>query len=216
MSVALPKLSAAERPASVLDKHATLWDWRRRVFDLYAQIRAMPDPEAAARLWQETRKELFRGHPQTPLDEGGALPSYFAYDPTLRFEVALAPPRNTTLHHMPVGRDGVVNLTPFATTDGLAAPLGGELTLYWIEGYGGGTFLPFLDATSGAASYGGGRYLLDTIKGADLGQTPDGRLILDFNFAYSPSCVYSPRWVCPLAPSANRLPAPIAAGERIA
>ncbi len=67
------------------------------------------------------------------------------------------------------------------------------------ESYGGGLFLPFKDATAGTSSYGGGRYLLDTVKGSDLG-TDGGELILDFNFAYNPSCSYDPRWVCPLAP----------------
>jgi hypothetical protein len=38
--------------------------------------------------------------------------------------------------------------------------------------------------------------------------------VLDFNFAYNPSCSYDPRWVCPLAPPGNRLPVPIRAGER--
>ena len=91
------------------------------------------------------------------------------------------------------------------------------LTLYWLDGYGGGLFLPFADATSGAttagaATYGGGRYLLDTAKGADLGSRR-GRLILDFNFAYHPSCVYSDHWSCPLAPTTNRLNIAIGSGE---
>ena len=103
---------------------------------------------------------------------------------------------------------------PFAVTQGLDAALGGELTLYWMRGYCGGVFLPFADATSGRETYGGGRYLLDTIKSADLGETADGRTVLDFNFAYNPSCAYSPRWTCPLAPRANRLPNPVRAGER--
>ena len=81
-----------------------------------------------------------------------------------------------------------MRLRPFARTDGLAAALGRELTLFWVEGYGGGVFLPFADATSGRESYGGGRYLLDGIKGADLGFAADGRAVLDFNFAYFPSC----------------------------
>ena len=113
------------------------------------------------------------------------------------------------------GGDGAIRITPFARTLGLERRLGGELTLYWIAGYGGGAFLPFQDATSGGETYGGGRYLLDTIKGADLGQAPDGRVILDFNFAYNPSCAYSDRWVCPLAPAANLLPAAVRAGERM-
>jgi uncharacterized protein (DUF1684 family) len=89
-----------------------------------------------------------------------------------------------------------------------------ELPLYWLEGYGGGLFLPFADGTSGRTTYGAGRYLLDTVKGADLG-TADGRLVLDFNFAYNPSCAYDPRWACPLAPPANRLPIEVRAGERV-
>src|SRR5207247_3980420 len=89
-----------------------------------------------------------------------------------------------------------------------------QLELYWLEGYGGGLLLPFCDATSGEETYAGGRYLLDTVKGADLG-VEQGRLILDFNFAYHPSCVYDLRWVCPLTPAPNRLPVPIRVGERL-
>ncbi|MBB3660797.1 hypothetical protein FHX15_006068 [Rhizobium sp. BK650] len=113
------------------------------------------------------------------------------------------------------GSDGELSMRSFARTTGLDARLGGELTLYWIEGYGGGVFLPFADATSGSETYGGGRYLLDTIKGADLGVVrPDGKLVLDFNFSYFPSCAYSSRYVCPLAPSGNRLAGAVRAGER--
>jgi uncharacterized protein (DUF1684 family) len=55
------------------------------------------------------------------------------------------------------------------------------------------------------------------VKGGDLGMSEDGeRLVLDFNYAYNPSCSYDPRWSCPLAPLENRLEAPIRAGERLA
>jgi uncharacterized protein (DUF1684 family) len=75
-------------------------------------------------------------------------------------------------------------------------------------------FLSFRDATGGKSTYGGGRYLYDTIKGADLG-TVGGEILLDFNYAYHPSCHYNPLWVCPLAPPENRLRFPIEAGERL-
>jgi hypothetical protein len=192
----------------------SLWDWRRRVADLWHDVRAAATPEAGWRLWRETRAELFAHHPQTPLEPGGALPAYFDYDPALRFAVWLKAARQTKPLFLPAGADGEVKLEPFAETAGLAEALGGELTLYWVTGYGGGVFLPFLDATSGKETYGGGRYLLDTIKSADHGALPDGRTILDFNFAYNPSCYYSPRWVCPLAPRGNRLPAAVRGGER--
>jgi uncharacterized protein (DUF1684 family) len=197
---------------------AELWDWRRRVADVYAAVRGTEDPRVAWEHWRAARDELFGGHPQTPLD-AAALPgfrglAYFPYDPALRFRVRLVPGDGGTLE-IPAGGDGTVTLCRFARTDGLRAALGGELSLFWMSGYGGGVFLPFADATSGRQSYGGGRYLLDTIKSADLGRDGDC-VVLDFNFAYFPSCAYSPHWVCPLAPAENRLPGAVRGGERLA
>jgi uncharacterized protein (DUF1684 family) len=90
------------------------------------------------------------------------------------------------------------------------------LGLFWIEGYGGGLFLPFRDSSNGGETYGGGRYLYDAIKGADLGSSADGAdlIPLDFNYAYNPSCAYNEQWVCPLAPRENWLPFPVEAGEK--
>jgi uncharacterized protein (DUF1684 family) len=53
------------------------------------------------------------------------------------------------------------------------------------------------------------------VKGADLGQgsAPES-LVLDFNFAYNPSCAYDPAWACPLAPAGNTVRAEIPVGER--
>jgi uncharacterized protein len=99
----------------------------------------------------------------------------------------------------------------------LEGPLAGErLAVFWISGYGGGLFLPFRDATSGAETYGAGRYLLDTLKSADHGgDAARGELLLDFNMAYHPSCAYDPRWSCPLAPPESRLFPAVRAGERL-
>ena len=195
----------------------TLWDWRRQTADLYAAVRAAPDPEHAWRQWCAARDRMFRTHPQTPIERDqasrfGGL-KLFPYDPALRFTVRLLPDEGAA-ELFPAGADGDLHVVPFAQTDGLAAALGGELTLYWLLGYGGGTFLPFKDATSGRSTYGGGRYLLDTIKGADLGVAMDGRTVLDFNFAYNPSCAYSSRYICPLAPPGNRFPTSVRAGEK--
>ena len=193
----------------------TLWDWRRRVADLYAQVRAEPDPARAWLHWRAVRDGLYRTHPQTPLEDTGpfqALP-FYDYDPALRFLVDIAPVAGDELM-LPAGHDGELRLQPFGRTIGLQQALGGELTLYWLQGYCGGVFLPFADATSGIETYGGGRYLLDTIKSADLGVAADGRRVLDFNFAYNPSCAYSVRYVCPLSPRGNRLPRAVKGGER--
>jgi uncharacterized protein (DUF1684 family) len=210
---------AAASAADVLEDHIGLWEWRRRTAELYAEIRAFDDPEFAWRLWRDTRDELFRGHPQSPLDAPrrrafGGL-ELFDYDPAFRCVVDLAPARAAATHDLSGGRDGYVQLIPFARTEGLLDRFGGELTLYWLGGYGGGVFLPFRDATTGRATFGGGRYLLDGIKGADLGVDAEGRAVLDFNFAYNPSCAYSARWICPLAPQENTLPVAIHAGERL-
>ena len=192
-----------------------LLDWKRRVFDLYAAVRALP-PEPGWELWRDTRDELFRRHPQSPLpaDRRGSFEGleYWPYDPRARVAAELedveAPPEEVETS----GHEQIL-FRPFARA---SFELGGErlsLEVVWLEAYGGGAFLCFRDATSGRKSYGGGRYLLDTVKGADLGEE-NGGLVLDFNFAYNPSCSYDPGWVCPLAPPANRLAVAVEAGER--
>ncbi len=187
-----------------------LLDWKRRVFSLYAAVR-MLKPETAWALWRETRDELFRSHPQSP-HPGYRELVYFPYDPAARvlaeLEDVQAPPQPVATS----GREPML-FRPFARAhfELFGDPL--ALEVYWLEGYGGGIFLPFRDATSGTETYGGGRYVLDTVKGADLGEE-DGKLLLDFNFAYNPSCSYDPGWVCPLAPPANRLAVAVEAGER--
>ena len=194
-----------------------LLDWRRRIFELYQAIRVSSDPRAAWATWRATRDELFTMHPQSPVPQpdrtGFPGLRYFDYEPSTRVlgEVQDAEPKTYDLH---TSEGGTYRFTRFGVARFalLGHPL--ALELYWLEGYGGGTFLPFRDVTSGAETYGAGRYLLDTVKGADLG-TENDRLVLDFNFAYHPSCVYDPRWVCPLAPRENFVPVPIRAGERL-
>jgi uncharacterized protein (DUF1684 family) len=199
------------------DELLTLLDWKRRVFDLYLHVRGATDPAAAWARWRDERDELFGKHPQSPLTEEGRERftglDYFNYDAEARVlaEVADAPVQR---YEIATSGDG----EPYAFTRFAAAgfELHGqelELELFWLEGYGGGLFLPFRDATSGKETYGAGRYLLDTVKGADLGLEGD-RLVIDFNFAYNPSCAYDPQWVCPLAPPPNRLLVEVRAGEK--
>jgi len=92
-----------------------------------------------------------------------------------------------------------------------------SLVVLALIGYGGGLFVPFRDSTSGTETYGGGRYLVDTAKNTDAGCldiTVGSRdVVIDFNYAYHPSCHYNPRWACPLAPAENWLRAPVRAGE---
>jgi uncharacterized protein len=202
-------------PQPLLD----LLDWKRRIFELYAEIRSSSDPHAAWRRWKTVRHELFRTHPQSPVPPSDRAtfhgPEYFEYEPAARVlaRVEEAPPERYDIATSGES-EGSYSFTRFARAVFEFDGVENSLELYWLEGYGGGLFLPFRDATAGLESYGAGRYLFDTVKGADLGKTDDGRLVLDFNFAYNPSCAYDPRWVCPLAPPKNRLGIEIRAGER--
>ena len=195
-----------------------LLDWKRQVFGLYEEIRATPDPSAAWARWRQVRNELFSSHPQSPLPEGdrrgfAGLP-FFDYDPDVRVLAEVAPAEPEHYDIATSGEtEGSYGFTRFAIARFELAGGGQELELYWLDGYGGGVFLSFRDGTRGTETYGAGRYLLDTVKGADLGME-EGRLVLDFNFAYNPSCAYDPKWVCPLVPLPNRLKVPIRAGER--
>ena len=192
----------------------TLLGWRRQVAALYAAARAAGDPEAGWRTWRDGRDELFARHPDSPLDEAGravfrGLP-YAPYDPSLRFEAELVPAPPARVE-VPTAADGTVLLDRIGTVTLRSV---GRLDVWWLGGYGGGVFLPLRDGTAGRTTYGGGRYLLDTVKGADLGGD-DARLVVDLNFAYHPSCTYDRRWSCPLAPEGNRVPTPVAAGEQL-
>jgi uncharacterized protein (DUF1684 family) len=194
-----------------------LLDWKRRIFELYAEVRAMDDPRAGWGRWREVRDELFRTHPQSPipLPARGAFAGlpFFDYDPSFRVSAEV---RSAESEHYDIATsgDGTYGFTRFAVArfELSGRPL--ELECYWLDGYGGGLFVAFRDGTAGRETYGAGRYLLDTVKGSDLGMAEDGGLILDFNFAYNPSCAYDPSWVCPLAPPQNRLEVEIRAGER--
>ena len=202
----------------------SLADWRRRVGDLYADVRAESrrDPEAAWRHWTSTREALYREHPQSPVPPD-ARPAfrghYWAYDPRLRFEVAAEPAPPPAPGALALGLpDSGEDTLSFERIAALEIPFAEgprRLSLFWMAGYAGGLFLPFRDGTNGAETYGAGRYLLDAAKSADLGGHVDGRLVLDFNFAYQPSCAFDPKWACPLAPPENRLDLPIRAGERL-
>lgn len=192
-------------------------DWRRRVHALYTRVRETPDAAAAHAIWKSGRDDLFATHPSTPLLPEGR-PSFTGlpitdYDPAWRFELEIVPGEE---RHMDVetGTDGVV---PFELLGSVTVPEVGSLDIWRLSSYGGGIFVPVKDLLHGkhGGTYGGGRYLLDTVKGADLGREgPDGSAwVIDLNFSYNPSCAYDPAWACPLAPLGNRVSAEVPVGE---
>ncbi len=196
--------------------------WRRTVAEIYAAVRKAP-PAGQASAWEVfrvARNDLFKSHPQTPLTAGQRAQfsslAYFPYDPAWRVVATLdrEVERETLAVELPA--EGLFHYTRVARVRFKVEGREAVLDLFWIEGYGGGLFLPFRDATNGVQTYGGGRYLYDAIKGADLGSSADGtgQLLLDFNYAYNPSCAYNEQWVCPLAPVENWLSFPVEAGEK--
>lgn len=221
-----------------LSETLQLADWRRRIADLYAEVRLLSatDVESALELWRTTRERLFREHPQSPVPADkrpGFWARHYPADPALRFEVAVArddAPREPApsglaalggglglAMDLPVSAGGTMSFSRIGHVEVPFAAGPRRLGVYWMAGYAGGIFLPFRDATSGGETYAAGRYLLDSAKSADLGGDPDrGTLVLDFNFAFQPSCAFDPKWACPLAPPENRLDIPIRAGERLA
>ncbi|MDQ3955057.1 MAG: DUF1684 domain-containing protein [Actinomycetota bacterium] len=199
-----------------LDERLQLLDWKRRVFSLYADVRSSPDARKAWVRWRAARDDLFKNHPQSPLPPEQRQTfeglQYFDYDDTYRVQAAVDSVEPDS-YEVPTSGDESFSFTRVGIASLELKGSDTELEVYWLEEYGGGLFIPFRDATSGTETYGAGRYLYDTIKGADLGSDVD-RLVFDFNFAYNPSCSYDPRWICPLAPPPNRFAIPIRAGER--
>lgn len=189
------------------------------MFDIYAQVRRAADaesPSSAHALWRRERDRLFSTHPASPLsEEAKARFSGLAvapYDPELRHVAVIDDDGAGQRMEVATGTDGTVYFEQLGSVDTLA---GGRLAVWRLATYGGGIFLPVRDGLAGTpgGTYGGGRYLLDTIKGAHLGEGPGAALILDYNFLYNPSCAYDERWACPLPGPGNRVDVPLRAGE---
>jgi uncharacterized protein (DUF1684 family) len=203
-----------------MSEHLDLADWRRRTAASYDVLRNDVRAEPARLLgFRAAKDRLFASHPSSPVPAAARRDfrglAYWRYAPALAFSATLEPdpdappldvPRSGPGPGMPYARIGWVSFAVDGTPTRLA--------VYWLNEYAGGIFIPFRDGTSGTETYGGGRYLWDSGKGADLGSSGD-ELVVDFNYAFHPSCVYDPVWSCPLAPPENWLTVPIRAGERL-
>ncbi len=159
---------------------------------------------AAFRARKDAHFRSGRG-PLTDVNGFGGL-SYFPPDPTwnLRLKVERLPPQPVTLATTTPGET-----QPFVTWGVAELPGGERLTLYARQGDAApaALFVPFRDATSGALTYGAGRYLDAPLSGDTVE--------LDFNRAYHPYCAYSDAWTCPLPPAGNWLRSAVEAGERL-
>ncbi len=160
--------------------------------------------------YRAAKDQFFRDQPESPL-----LPSarrtfsglaYYPEDPGLAFIVTPEPYEDVEVIEMGTSDGDIREYERWAR---IRFPVGGveqSLTVF-RDPDTGGLFLPFVDAGAGVETYGAGRYL-------DL-PVEDGRLILDFNYAYHPYCAYNPGYSCPIPPAENRLSVHIRAGERL-
>src|SRR5262245_40566910 len=136
---------AAPAPRDVFTVHDALdlLDWKRRVFALYEQVRMTPDPEIAWNLWRETREQLYRTHPQSPLPtehRSGYRDAFFPYDPAYRVvgEIRKFAPGPSAL---PASTGGTFAFTRIGRVGFTLLGVERELELSWNEGYGGGVLL---------------------------------------------------------------------------
>ena len=173
--------------------------------------------EDAVAQYRADKDDYFRTSPGSPIPAAEreaftGLP-FFAIDPAwVVDDVALEPYTGSEPVRFEIPTtDG--KLRPAERAGVLAFELAGaelRLTAYRFAGTDDANlFVPFLDATSGTESYGAGRYL-------DVDLDDDGTVTLDFNMAYHPSCVYDPKFSCPITPPENRLSIRVEAGERLA
>ncbi len=180
--------------------------------------RAGGDPVEILARFREQRDALFATHPQSALDEEQQQCfrglDYFARDAGSAVEATIEPAYKVTRTAVQLGEGEAIGLDRIGVVRFQYSGHEARLALYWLDVYGGGLFVPFRDGTAPDSTYGGGRYLFDTIKGSDFLALRGDRVVLDFNYAYNPSCAYNYRWVCPLAPPENHLPFPITAGKQ--
>ncbi len=208
-----------------MSDYLDLYDYRRCMAALYREraqaFVAGEDAELTLQRFRAGKDTLFAHHPQSALDAVQRQHfqglRYFPYNPALRFTVtidtAVEPGRQRVAMNIEESMDMVTMGQVQFIIEG--DPV--TLSIYWLDIYGGGLFLPFRDTTCTHESYGGGRYLFDTIKGSEplpvLNDSSGQSITLDFNYAYNPSCAYNDRWFCPLAPGENHLDVAIRAGE---
>ena len=168
------------------------------------------EPVSELSEFRRAKDDFFANHPQSPLtpEQRRGFRGLKYYDENPALAVVVEP----ELFESP-------ELVDMQTSTGDSAPYlrwarvrfevegqPAELTVY-RDPVSGDLFLPFQDVNAGGETYGAGRYL-------EVEELPDGRLLLDFNYAYNPYCAYNDAWSCPLPPPENRLRVAIRTGER--
>jgi uncharacterized protein (DUF1684 family) len=160
--------------------------------------------------FRKAKDDFFRTSPQSPLTPKHKKSfvglHYFPENPAFRFELPLERYANPERIQMQTSTGTMqeyfkVGQVRFKVNDEEAT-----LQVYEATDNPGAYFVPFVDATAPAESYGAGRYLEPEEHYAD-------ELVIDFNFCYNPYCAYNDRRSCPFPPPENRLKVRVDAGE---
>ncbi len=161
--------------------------------------------------FRKAKDNFFRTAAQSPLtpeqkkDLAGL--HYFPENPALRFELPLERYANPERITMQTNTGATQQYFKLGQVRFKVNGEDAALQVYESVDNPGSYFVPFVDATAPAESYGAGCYLEPEEHHA-------GELVIDFNLAYNPYCAYNDRWSCPFPPPENRLKVRIEAGER--
>jgi len=160
---------------------------------------------------REMKDRQFRNAPDSPIKRTERTQfqglSYFPIDESYVCEATLLP---AEMQDTLVLMTSIGSIQKMIRAGKLRFSLQGvqqELVAYqYLDETIGNYFAPFRDLTTNVSTYGGGRYL-DIPMGNEL--------VVDFNQAYNPYCVYNEDFVCPLPPPENYLPLEVMAGEKL-
>lgn len=178
---------------------------------LYSQFARNPSGYLALLDQERERKDLqFKNDPDSPIPRADrpnfdAL-AYFAPDPAYYTKAEFIPSPNPDTLTLVTTTGTDYQVVHAGALRFVLQGLVQELSAFrYLDPEKKDFFIPFSDLTSGNETYGGGRYL-------DV--SPSDPLMIDFNRAYNPYCVYNPDFVCPLPPAENHVLLEIRAGER--
>ena len=160
--------------------------------------------------FRREKDEFFKHDPQSPLTpeqrkEFNGL-KYYAENPALRIVTPIEEYKDKQPVTMITSTGSVQEYVKYGQFTFEVNGQKATLQVYQDPDQGS-FFLPFVDATAGEETYEAGRYL-------EIEPEPDGRFLVDFNYAYNPYCAYNENWSCPIPPKENRLSVRIEAGEK--
>lgn len=160
--------------------------------------------------FRKAKDEFFKTDRQSPVDfseqKNFTGLKYYPENPSLRFDLAIEKAKTQERIIMATSTGDEQDYIHIGQIRFTVKGQEASLQVY-VSTAGGDYFIPFVDATAPAETYGAGRYL----EPHDLG---GGKLHVDFNLAYNPYCAYNDRWSCPIPPRANRIAVRIEAGEK--